>query len=150
MGKKKDRKLKVTENRDFINKMVSKVKKACKKDGDFSAIFLTSADGAGASFVAGGAEDLHEMLVQTAKGDKHFATILRQASNEAGPGHTKDEIRDMILGDTDSDNIKEVRLSDGTVGGFALDADSIESLTPQDIQDMLDRMINDQRSGRKS
>lgn len=148
MGKKKDRELKATENRDFINKIVSKVKKACKKDGDFSAIFLTSANGAGASFVAGDARELHEMLVETGKGDKHFATILYQSAMEVGPGHTKDEVRGLMKS-TDTD-AKEIRLPDGSIGGFALDADSIDSLTPKDIQNILDRMIDSKKGGRQS
>jgi len=140
--------------RSKTDKIVEKLKKISKNDKNFSSIFLTKSKGNGVSFVLGSAMTLHQMLEDTARKDKAFATVIKQVASrvegydlndfdhEDMPEVVKDAIKKF-------NNVEEIELPNGDKA-LSIDPRNIEKLTEEDIDNILDRLLKGPRDDDKS
>lgn len=136
------------------DKMVQKLKKLSKNDKNFSSIFLTKSKKNGVSFVLGSAMTLHQMLEDTARKDKGFATVIKQVaarvegysmddfdSNEI-PKVVKDAIKSLS-------NVEEIDLPNGDKA-LSIDPRNIDKLTDEDIDNILDNLLGSSKDNDES
>ena len=152
MSKNKDKKYTQKKTKALIEKTVVKLKKISKKNDKVSTIFLSSDKLDGVSFVAGDSRDLEKLLAVTAKQDKGFAKILHEASNKVKSNSFTNvlDINKKSSDNVDKNVLEEFKLPDGTIAGFSMSLDEINSLTDKDIQEMIERMIDSRKGSGQS
>jgi len=133
---------------DKLNDISEQLKTIVTRNNDLACLFLYKTEFGGTSFIQGDAASIHDCLLNTAKQDKAFATILKLAAREI---HVKD------LDDRVPDGIKDILEKDTTSGvvdlpgggkAIAIDPDNIKNMSDDDIDDIIDNMINGARDKR--
>ena len=127
---------------DQLEGMVETLKKIITRESKLAAIFLTKTTFGGTAFIQGDASDIHKALIQTAKEDTGFASIIKMVARELGAGdmdpRMPQELKDIL------DNKKTSGVVDipGVGKAIAIDPKNIDSLSEKDIDDIIDGIID--------